>query len=113
MEGNEDEFDSFTMCMLHQGVENCSLFELGTDINLETFFCSRCNSGFYLNSTNKICYERVNLSDNCLTYEVTQDKCKTCKAGSFLVNTNKDCQVNPDGNKGCIIYQSYSTCLEC
>ena len=86
------------------------LFE-GCKYGYEDKGCERCHDDYYLNKTDKLCYDN-HLNDSFYKCATTDDEglnCKSCVGNYTLVNKYKTCT----NIKGCYIQQNDDKCLEC
>jgi len=56
-----------TICMKHNLIANCEIYDIGNEIKDSTFLCLKCKVGYYLN--NSMCVKRLVSLRTCLLYE--------------------------------------------
>lgn len=103
-----------TICMPFNSVANCASYsQTSTTINQNSFACTNCTAGFYLNTANNVCVTRTVQPINCTSYSITADVCTGCSGASFLAANGLSCVAYPNGIFNCLVYTSATTCSLC
>ncbi len=76
------------VCFNINAVENCKIHEINYNIKISTFNCLECLDEYFL--IDNFCIPRI-LIENCLNYELDQDKCKACDT-TYYVDEDGKCK---------------------
>lgn len=101
-------------CLAFNAIPNCiAYFQNSTVITQNTFKCSQCSNGHWLQTSTNTCQVRVNNQTECIAVPLTSDTCTTCKPGWYLNGDSTKCIINPPGIAGCAIYTDFNVCTLC
>lgn len=100
--------------MPFNSVNNCAAYsQNSTVIQDNTFQCTQCATGFWLNTAAGTCVARTILPNSCQTYNPTADLCTSCVTGFFLTTNGQGCVAFPAGIQNCIGYSGPQSCIQC
>jgi len=109
-----DSTKSQSVCLALNLVEKCISYDVASStVNGNTFLCTACSTGFFLNEDTNTCVTRVNQPSGCIEYEINKDKCKVCSASTFINADSTDCVSFPNGILGCATYSNDTVCTSC
>ncbi len=109
-----DETKPQSICMALNLVDKCISYNIASfTVRENTYLCTACAAGFFLNEDLNTCVARKNLPVGCTEYEVKQDKCKTCSTSTFISADATDCVNFPNGILGCSTYSNDTVCTSC
>jgi hypothetical protein len=100
--------------MPFSGVTNCAIYDQNNPvIASNTFACTKCNSGYWLNAARGSCNTRTVTPTSCATFSETADLCTSCTTGFFLGQNGQSCVAFPTGIQNCVAYTGPSVCSQC
>jgi hypothetical protein len=103
-----------SLCMPFSGVTNCAIYDQNNPvIASNTFACTKCNSGYWLNAARGSCNTRTVTPTSCATFSETADLCTSCTTGFFLGQNGQSCVAFPTGIQNCVAYTGPSVCSQC
>ncbi len=82
---SSDRTKARSICSALKLVEKCISYDVAsTTVSGNTYLCTACTAGFFLNEDTDTCVARVNQLSGCIEYEINKDKCKVCSAHAFI-----------------------------
>ena len=83
------------------------------EVSLTVDQCTKCNSLYYLDSTNQNKCTPITPKQHCQEYETDKDQCKNCAAGFYLDSNNLTCAGIQNIIDHCQIYDNQQNCVTC
>jgi hypothetical protein len=109
-----DVIHSQSFCLMLNHIDNCVKYDASSTVVEEnTFLCSECKMGYYLENSSNSCILRTNIFPECIVYEINQDKCKNCPISTFITPNGNACERFPTGIQFCAAYSSETECTQC
>ena len=85
-------------CVKIQDIQNCLKYDINySDVSDSSFKCLECEKGFFIDKFGFFCQKRLNIVENCLTYDLTADKCSDCGDLHYINSLGTQCILNPFG----------------
>ena len=111
---NTDSSKLQSICLALNPVDNCEDYDSASlTVGSNSYLCTKCKTGFYLDESKNQCVARINLSTACTEYEVKTDRCKVCGPNTFISVDAKDCIAFPNGIFSCATYSNDTVCTSC
>ena len=111
---NTDVAKVQSMCSGLNLVDKCLTYDSDiVAVGSNSFLCTSCAVGFWVDEDKNICVARVNQPSGCVLYEKNKDKCKTCSDSTFINETATDCISFPNGILRCASYSNDTVCASC
>lgn len=112
---NDSEIGSFPLkiCLNIPGIENCSVFSKTPTVTSSTLECAQCIDSHYVDTSTKLCKQRINVFSTCVNYIADYDGCQECQTSMYLGPSKKECVRYPTALVGCIEFQDENTCTKC
>ena len=111
---SSDSTKAQSICLALNLVEKCISYDVAsTTVSGNTYLCTACAAGFFLNEDTNTCVARVNQPSGCIEYEINKDKCKVCSTSTFINADSTDCLSFPNGILGCATYSNDTVCTSC
>lgn len=111
---NSDASLAQSVCLGLNLREKCVAYDSAlAAVSANSFLCTACAAGFFLDEELNICALRANQSGQCVEYEVARDRCKRCSDSTFLNENGTDCVAFPNGILRCAAYSNETVCTGC